>query len=190
MIRGELARRCEDLIAARAAFVVATVVRAQRPTSVLPGDAALVAPDGAIEGFVGGLCAEDSVRLHALRVMEKGEPLLLRILPSANEDGDASAAEGAVTVHNPCLSGSAAPEPTAPEPIAPEPIAPEPAGPEPITGPPSAAPGPAGPPPAQEEASLPLGAIAASVAKGRLRDPKVVAAIGGLALLVLLARRR
>lgn len=107
MIRGELARRCEDLIAARAAFVVATVVRAQRPTSVLPGDAALVAPDGAIEGFVGGLCAEDSVRLHALRVMETGEPLLLRILPSADEDGDASAAEGAVTVHNPCLSGGA-----------------------------------------------------------------------------------
>ncbi len=83
---------------------------------------------------------------------------------------------------------AAAPGPTPPEPVVAE--IPEPAGPEPITGPPSAAPGPAGPPPAEEEASLPLGAIAANVAKGRLRDPKVVAAIGGLALLVLLARRR
>lgn len=95
----------------------------------------------------------------------------------------------------PIAPGPTAPEPVttefaAAEPIAPEPIAPEPAGPEPITRPTSAARGPAGPPPAQEEASLPLGAIAASVAKGRLRDPKVVVAIGGLALLVLLARRR
>lgn len=98
-------------------------------------------------------------------------------------------------IPEPIAPGPTAPEPVttefaAAEPIAAEPIAPEPAGPEPITGPPSAAPGPAGPPPAQEEASLPLGAIAANVAKGRLRDPKVVAAIGGLALLVLLARRR
>jgi xanthine dehydrogenase accessory factor len=81
---------------------VATVVRAQRPTSVHSGDAALVLGDGTIEGFVGGSCAEQSVRLHALRALETGEALLLRILPG---DDDAPAAEGAVTVQNPCLSG-------------------------------------------------------------------------------------
>jgi xanthine dehydrogenase accessory factor len=85
-------------------FVRATVVRAQRPSSVRAGDAAIVRPDGAIEGFVGGACAEESVRLHALRVLETGEPLVLRILPG---DGDAPAEEGAVTVSNPCLSGGA-----------------------------------------------------------------------------------
>jgi xanthine dehydrogenase accessory factor len=42
------------------------------------------------------------VRLHALRALETGEALLLRILPG---DGEAPAAEGAVTVQNPCLSG-------------------------------------------------------------------------------------
>ncbi|HSD82191.1 MAG TPA: XdhC family protein, partial [Solirubrobacteraceae bacterium] len=99
-----LDERARELAARRAPFVVATVVRAQRPTSVRPGDAALVLADGTIEGFVGGTCAEQSVRLHALRTLETGEPLLLRIMPG---DDDAPAVEGAVTVQNPCLSGGA-----------------------------------------------------------------------------------
>src|SRR3954451_17965675 len=85
-------------------FVSAVVVRAQRPSSVRPGDRATVSPDGTIEGFVGGACAEPSVRLHALRVLETGEPLLLRIVPG---EDDLPAQEGAVTVQNPCLSGGA-----------------------------------------------------------------------------------
>jgi len=102
MIAGGLSHRADELRAARTPFVVATVVRAQRPTSVHSGDAALVLGDGTIEGFVGGTCAEQSVRLHALRVLETGEALLLRILPG---DDDEPAIEGAVTVQNPCLSG-------------------------------------------------------------------------------------
>jgi xanthine dehydrogenase accessory factor len=102
MIAARLSRRVDELRATRTPFVVATVVRAQRPTSVHTGDAALVLGDGTIEGFVGGTCAEQSVRLHALRALETGEALLLRILPG---DGEAPAAEGAVTVQNPCLSG-------------------------------------------------------------------------------------
>ena len=88
----------------RAPFVAATVVRAQSPTSVRAGDAATVSPDGTIDGFVGGACAEASVRLYSLRAMESGEPVLLRILPGAAE-GEPGVAEGAVTVKNPCLSG-------------------------------------------------------------------------------------
>jgi xanthine dehydrogenase accessory factor len=102
MIAARLSRRADELRGARTPFVVATVVRAQRPTSVRTGDGALVLGDGTIEGFVGGTCAEQSVRLHALRALETGEALLLRILPG---DDDAPAAEGAVTVQNPCLSG-------------------------------------------------------------------------------------
>src|SRR5262245_31694459 len=102
MIAPALSRRADELRAERTPYVVATVVRAQRPTSVRSGDAALVLDDGTIEGFVGGTCAEQSVRLHALRVMETGEALLLRILPG---DDDAPASEGAITVQNPCLSG-------------------------------------------------------------------------------------
>jgi xanthine dehydrogenase accessory factor len=100
-----LAERARQLQETRHAFVTATVVRAQSPTSARPGDVALVHADGTIEGFVGGVCAESSVRLHGLRVMETGEPLLLRLVPDAG-DGEAIV-DGAVTTHNPCHSGGA-----------------------------------------------------------------------------------
>ena len=52
------AARVGELVVQRRTFVRATVVRAQCPTSARPGDAAIVLPDGAIEGFIGGQCAE------------------------------------------------------------------------------------------------------------------------------------
>jgi xanthine dehydrogenase accessory factor len=103
VITHALAERARQLQEARHAFVTATVVRAQSPTSARPGDVALVLADGTIEGFVGGVCAESSVRLHGLRVMETGEPLLLRLVPDAG--GDEPVVDGAVTAHNPCHSG-------------------------------------------------------------------------------------
>jgi xanthine dehydrogenase accessory factor len=102
MIAERLANRVTALEAERVPFVQATVVRAGRPASVRAGATALVLGDGSIEGFVGGHCAEPSVRLHALRALETGDALLLRIEPG---DGEHADAEGAVTVHNPCLSG-------------------------------------------------------------------------------------
>jgi xanthine dehydrogenase accessory factor len=86
-------------------FVEAIVVRCSAPTSARPGDRAIVRPDGTIEGFVGGSCADATVRLQALRVLETGEPTLLRILPG-DEDGPGEE-EGTVVVANPCLSGGA-----------------------------------------------------------------------------------
>ena len=103
-MRADTAKRADALVAERKPFVTAIVVRAQRPSSVRAGDSAVVLPDGTIEGFVGGACAEPSVRLHALRVLETGEPLLLRIVPG---DGEEPAQEGSVTVANHCLSGGA-----------------------------------------------------------------------------------
>ena len=65
--------------------MTATVVRAQSPTSVEAGDVALVLADGTIEGFVGGACAEHSVRAYSLQALESGEAVLLRILPFGDE---------------------------------------------------------------------------------------------------------
>lgn len=86
-------------------YAHATVVRSQPPTPAHPGDRAVVLADGTIEGFVGGQCAEESVRAAALDVLATGEPLLLRILP----DGAAGFPElpGSRVVVNPCLSGGA-----------------------------------------------------------------------------------
>ena len=108
MIPAAMSRRAQELADKGEAFVAATVVRAQRPTSVKAGNVALVLGDGTIEGFVGGACAEHSVRACALEALRSGEAVLLRILPFAEEGEAARASEhGAVTVQNPCLSGGA-----------------------------------------------------------------------------------
>ncbi len=104
-----LSRRAQALSADGEAFVTATVVHVQRPASVEPGNVALVLPDGTIEGFVGGVCSEHSVRAYALQALARGESVLLRILPF-DEEGETSpadqvAGDGAVVVQNPCLSG-------------------------------------------------------------------------------------
>jgi xanthine dehydrogenase accessory factor len=108
MIKGDLAHRVDELLAAREPFVHATVVRAAAPTSVRPGDAAIVLGDGTIHGFVGGVCAQSSVALHAVRALETGEPILLRLVPgTAAEENDPISRDGVVVVNNPCLSGGA-----------------------------------------------------------------------------------
>jgi xanthine dehydrogenase accessory factor len=106
MITTDLAAEAQRLRAERRPFVQATVVRAVRPTSVRPGDTALVLGDGTIHGFVGGTCAQTSVRLYAARALETDDPVLLRLIPgSPPADGGAVAEEGVVVAHNPCLSG-------------------------------------------------------------------------------------
>ena len=119
MITGPLSSRAQELSAQGCAFVTATVVRVEHPTSARPGNVALVHEDGSMEGFVGGVCAQNSVRLYSLKAIARGEPLLLRILPdgpgvasvksAANVDPGHEVAhdEGSVTVQNPCLSGGA-----------------------------------------------------------------------------------
>lgn len=116
MISDELARRARELTDRGAPFVTATVVRVMHPTSVEAGSVALVHGDGRIEGFVGGVCAQHSVRVYSLRTLEDGEPLLLRIMPDPDAGPDEgeedpeqtrelASEKGAVTVQNPCLSG-------------------------------------------------------------------------------------
>jgi xanthine dehydrogenase accessory factor len=113
MMPEAMSRRARELTERGESFVTATVVRAQRPTSVEAGDTALVLGDGTIEGFAGGACAEHSVRAYALQAIESGEAVLLRILPFgeeadiAPEGRETAREEGAVTVENPCLSGGA-----------------------------------------------------------------------------------
>ncbi|MFJ2264127.1 XdhC family protein [Streptomyces sp. NPDC087844] len=106
---GPLEARMAELTGRRVPFVRATVVRARRPASARPGDTALVLADGRIEGFVGGVCAEATVRVQALRILRDGESLLLRISPDETADGTGEPVveEGAVSVRNPCLSGGA-----------------------------------------------------------------------------------
>jgi xanthine dehydrogenase accessory factor len=105
MADGRLLDRASRLRTGRTPFVLATVVRAERPTSARPGDQALVLADGTIEGFVGGSCAESTTRTESLRLLSSGEAGLLRITPGGGAGAPPS--PGVRVVDNPCLSGGA-----------------------------------------------------------------------------------
>jgi xanthine dehydrogenase accessory factor len=135
-VNPEVTRRAAELRRSRVPFVHARVVRIERPTSAKPGDEAVVLPDGSIEGFVGGTCAEATVRAQSLSLLDSGGSLLLRIEPEpeagaeprgqggAGADPAAAGAvagreSGTLTVVNPCLSGGALDiflEPVVPDP--------------------------------------------------------------------------
>ncbi len=96
----ELADRVGELRLHRVPYVHARVVLAEKPTSAKPGAEAIILADGTIEGFVGGDCAESTVRAQALTLLDSGQSLLLRISPVPE-----AAQPGKLSVHNPCLSG-------------------------------------------------------------------------------------
>lgn len=101
----EMADRGRELTAGGVPFVEATVVRAQVPASARAGDGAIVLSDGSIEGFVGGQCAQGSVRAAALEAIRDRRSLLLRVLPE--QEAGFPETPGARVVVNPCLSGGA-----------------------------------------------------------------------------------
>ena len=87
-------------------FVLATVVRAERPTSARPGAKAIVTGDGRFRGFVGGTCVKPAVRRESLRALADGAPRLLRISPDSPPEG-VEAEEGVLEEHMACVSGGA-----------------------------------------------------------------------------------
>jgi xanthine dehydrogenase accessory factor len=89
--------RAGELAARGRPYALATVVRVVRPASARPGDRAIVQPDGALEGWVGGACSEPTVVGAALEALRDGEPRLVRV-----EDSCASRGELEIFVE-PCL---------------------------------------------------------------------------------------
>jgi len=89
-----------DLRRKRQPFAVATVVRAERPTSSKPGDKAIIAPDGTLTGWIGGSCAHDIVVRNALESLEDGIPRFLTL--STQEEPKR---QGVIDVPMQCYSG-------------------------------------------------------------------------------------
>jgi len=103
MARRSIFARAAELEAAGRPFAVATVVAVRRPTSARPGSSGLVHPDGSIEGWVGGSCAQPVVVREALRALVDGQPRLLRLskdVPAEGRRGD-----GIVELVMTCHSG-------------------------------------------------------------------------------------
>jgi xanthine dehydrogenase accessory factor len=95
--------RAAELESAGRPFVVATVVAVRRPTSARPGASGLVHPDGTIEGWVGGSCAQPVVVREALRSLVDGQPRLLRLSKDAPAEGRRG--DGVIELVMTCHSG-------------------------------------------------------------------------------------
>lgn len=93
--------RAAELKAERRPFALITVVRCEPPTSAKPGAKALVEPDGRIQGWIGGGCAQPAVIKTAKQALGDGEPRLIRISPNRSE----AAVEGIVDFGMSCHSG-------------------------------------------------------------------------------------
>ena len=95
--------RAAELEATGRSFAVATVVAVRRPTSARPGASGIIHPDGTIEGWVGGSCAQPVVVREALRAINDGQPRLLRL--SKDGPGEGRRADGIIELVMTCHSG-------------------------------------------------------------------------------------
>ncbi|GAB4577927.1 MAG: hypothetical protein Fur0022_06590 [Anaerolineales bacterium] len=84
-------------------FVIATVVRAEKPTSAKAGAKAIITEDGKLTGWIGGSCAEPTVKREAKKALQDGQPRLIRLCPPENL-GQAPQ-EGVIEIPLTCISG-------------------------------------------------------------------------------------
>jgi xanthine dehydrogenase accessory factor len=92
----------KDLEARGESYVLATVVRAVAPTSAKPGDKAVVTAEGVVHGWIGGSCAEPTVKKEAALAFADGACRVVRITPEPSLANDR---EGLVVVPMTCYSG-------------------------------------------------------------------------------------
>ncbi len=60
-------------------FVIATVTRAEKPTSAKPGAKAIITAGGEWIGWIGGSCSRPSVEYEARRALASGKPHLVQL---------------------------------------------------------------------------------------------------------------
>jgi len=92
--------RANSLKAAGKPFALATVVRCESPTSAKPGAKAIITPEGEIEGWIGGGCAQPAVIKTAKQALQDGQPRLIRISPERSEMAEAGVIDFGMTCHS------------------------------------------------------------------------------------------
>ena len=63
-------------------FALVTVLRVQAPASARPGDKAIVTPDGIVQGWIGGGCAQPAVLRAVRKALADGRAQMIRIAPA------------------------------------------------------------------------------------------------------------
>lgn len=86
-MREDILAQAQQLRAEGRAFALATVVAVRQPTSGTPGARAIILPDGRIEGWVGGHCAQPAVTRQGLEALTDGTARLLVLSPKVQEPG-------------------------------------------------------------------------------------------------------
>ncbi|HET9907282.1 MAG TPA: XdhC family protein [Anaerolineales bacterium] len=84
-------------------FAIATVIRAEKPTSAKVGAKALITADGTLSGWIGGSCAEPTVKREAKKALGDGQPRLIRLCPP--EKLGTAPQEGVIEIALTCISG-------------------------------------------------------------------------------------
>jgi xanthine dehydrogenase accessory factor len=84
-------------------FAVATVVRAEKPTSAKVGARAIITEDAKLDGWIGGSCAEPTVKREAKKALQDGQPRLIRLCPP--EKMGQAPQEGVIEIALTCISG-------------------------------------------------------------------------------------
>ncbi len=102
-MRDDILAHAQQLRVEGHAFALATVVAVRQPTSGTPGARAIVMPDGTLEGWVGGHCAQPAVMRQGIAALADGQPRLVIISPNAQTADDESDTR---VVHVPMLCGS------------------------------------------------------------------------------------
>jgi xanthine dehydrogenase accessory factor len=109
-------RQAEALRSEQKPFVVALVVRCDRPVSGKPGDKAIIQADGRTWGWIGGGCVQPLVHREAMKALKEGTPRLVCITPSRQLDSE----QGTVYYTMTCQGGGALEiyiEPVLPRPL-------------------------------------------------------------------------
>jgi xanthine dehydrogenase accessory factor len=101
----EVLARAVELTAAREPFVLASVVWRRAPSSGHVGSKAIIRPDGSVEGWLGGACAQPSVVRHARESLVDGRPRLLFL--GQRDELDRRSADGMITIAMACESEGA-----------------------------------------------------------------------------------
>jgi xanthine dehydrogenase accessory factor len=94
--------KVQELIDHNTPFVMAIVVRAEKPTSGKPGDKALITADGEMYGWIGGGCSQPTVIREALKALKDGKSHCIRLSPDPEK---LTPREGLIDLPLTCFSG-------------------------------------------------------------------------------------
>jgi xanthine dehydrogenase accessory factor len=94
--------KVRDLKNAGISHTIATVVRAEKPTSAKPGDKAIVTADGELHGWIGGSCAQPTVIEECSKALQDGKTRLIRLTTDPDQQ---QSLDGLMNLPMTCFSG-------------------------------------------------------------------------------------